>query len=175
MTEDRNETDISREDEAFLKQEFLPAVEDLTDRFVKKATEVAQSEGWRPDLAEAIAVLGTAPFLEGLLSDVPPEEAVETGMRQGKHRMLGELFKAEIDNGVDLHTAFRRILDLQAENAERIGETPTQLPEAWVTTALAELDAAAAANQSPEEQVMAGLRSIAVTSLGDAIDVIRSN
>ncbi len=167
-------TKVRPEDEAFVQEEVLPAIEDVTQRFIEKAASVAQSEGWRPDLAQALAVLASAPFLERLLSDVPPAEAVESAITQGKQRMLGELFKSELDGGADPHTAFRRILDVQNENAERAGEAIGEIPEAWMNEALAEVDAVAAAARSPEDQVMAGLRSIAAAALTDAAEQLRA-
>ena len=65
-------TGVTPEDQAFVQEQFLPAVEDVTQRFIEKATSVAAREGWLPEHAQALALLGTAPFLEALLSDVPP-------------------------------------------------------------------------------------------------------
>ena len=167
-------TGVKPEDQAFVQEQFLPAVEDVTQRFIEKATSVAAREGWLPEHAQALALLGTAPFLEALLSDVPPAEAVDEAIERGRQLVLGELFKSEIEAGADRHAAFRTILGLQKENAVRAGEGTFEVPEAWMDAALAEVDAAAAAGRSPEDQVMAGLRNIAATALTDAAETLRA-
>jgi hypothetical protein len=167
-------TNVTAEDQAFVQEQFLPAIEDLTQRFVTKATSVAESEGWLPDHAKAAAALGTAPFLEALLSDVPPADAVESAITRGKQLALGEMFKTEIEGGADRHAAFRAILGLQLENGVRAGEASGEVPAAWMDAALAEVDAAAAADRTPEDQVMAGLRSIMAAALDNAAAALRA-
>ena len=88
--------------------------------------------------------------------------------------MLGELFQSEIADGNDRDAAFRALLGLQMENAGRIGEAVSAVPEAWVEAALAEVGATAAEGRSPEDQVMAGLRSIMAAALDNAAAALRA-
>jgi len=161
-------TDVKPEDQALVQERLLPAIEDVTRRFIEKAASVAEGEGWRLEHAQALAMLGSAPFLEGLLNDVPPSEAVASAIKRGRQMVLGELFKSEIEGGVDRHSAFRNILDLQRRMPSARAKRSAKVPEAWMNEALAQVDVAAAAERSPEDQVMAGMRSIAAAALTDA-------
>ena len=167
-------TTVKPEDQAFVQDQFLPAIEDITQRFIVKAASVAESEGWLPVHAQALAALATAPFLEALLSDVPAAEAVDSAIKRGRQLVLGELFQSEIADGNDRDAAFRALLGLQMENAGRIGEAVSAVPEAWVEAALAEVGATAAEGRSPEDQVMAGLRSIMAAALDHAAAALRA-
>lgn len=173
MSDAANNGRPTPEDEAFLKDEFVPVLEDLTQRFVQKAAESAAADGWRPDLAEAAAALGSATFIEDLLSGKKPDEAVDHGIKQGQRQLLGEMYKSCLEEGQDRHAAFRAILAFQMENAERAGQAVDAFPEAWVSDALTAVDAAAGENRPPEEQVVEGLRAFGLASLGAAMDELR--
>ncbi len=149
--------DFTPENEAFFQNEFLPAVESITKRFVRTATAASLDQGWRPDHAEAAAALGVAPFLERLLNGIDPQDAIDEGIALGRKQALGEMFRTELAEGHSRHMAFRTILDLQKESAGRLGEEPVEFPEEWMAAALAEVDAASANGQPPEDQVAAGL------------------
>jgi hypothetical protein len=151
---------LSAEDKAFAERELLPTVEDLTRRFIDKATAVAVGQGWRPDHAEAAAAFGAATFLEQLSNGSDPQEAVDQGIALGKKRALGEMFETELDEGRDRHDAFRAVLDLQKEISTRLGEEVVDIPEEWSAEALKAVDAAAADGQPAEDQVMAGLIAV---------------
>ncbi len=165
MVDSSSPSGLSAENEAFLKNELLPTVEALTKRFVDKASAVALSQGWRPEHAEAAAGLGVAPFLERLFKGEDPQEAVDQGIALGKKQALGEMFKTELEEGHDRHAAFRAVLSLQEDNARRLGEAPADVPEEWIAAALVEVDAAATDNQPLEDQVSAGLVTIAACAL----------
>ena len=158
---DGHREDVTAEALRFATDEIIPVAEALTERFLAKAEELALEEGWPQDLAGAIGVAGAPLFLERMFDDANPEEALDDAMRQGRRLVFAELYKNELAQGADRRSAFLKLVEQARENDVRAGDAAMAVPDDWVSAALQAVEAAAGRDLPAEDQVMAGLQSLA--------------
>lgn len=118
----------------------------------------AQTDGWTPPQATALAKLGIA-GMDGT-SIAPGTPAFDQAYRQGRRAVTVLYFDNALQSGKTRLVAFLTVIDLEKQLAERRGGAAPQYADDWLKAAYVELAQAAARGASSAEQIEVGFAAL---------------
>lgn len=142
------------------EREIPPAVAELLQAADEQILARAKAEGWSVSQAEWIARLAHDPLIRAVADDRPGMEALEEAYGIARRKLAEGYFTHALAEGKSRYAAFLTVIDLERQVAERRGAAAPDYPDPVLLAACRAVEAAAAEEATPEEQIATGYAAI---------------